>query len=83
MGSKESSLQSLLRASAQARKYPFIERAQFWEERLAMHFADLATLHQAPAGLGMLVLPPRAKLEVQQPAEPGPAEACGAKTFRP
>src|SRR6185295_5810979 len=69
------SFADLLVASAQARKYPFLERAAFWEERLAMHVADLETLHKAPSGIDMLTLPPRAKLEVQ--AQRAPAAANG------
>jgi Asp-tRNA(Asn)/Glu-tRNA(Gln) amidotransferase A subunit family amidase len=63
-------LADLLRISAQARKYPFLERAALWEERLAMHVADLETLSKAPTGADMLTLPPKAKLEVQSPASP-------------
>jgi len=69
------SFAELLVASAHARKYPFLERAAFWEERLAMHVADLETLHKAPSGIDMLTLPPRAKLEVQ--AQRAPAAANG------
>jgi aspartyl-tRNA(Asn)/glutamyl-tRNA(Gln) amidotransferase subunit A len=59
------SLAELLAASAQARKYPFLERAAFWEERLAMHVTDLETLHNAATAADMLTLPPKAKLELQ------------------
>ena len=60
-------LADLLRASAQARNYSFLERAALWEERLAMHIGDLETLQRAPAGADMLTLPSKAKLEVQPP----------------
>jgi len=60
-------LADLLRISAEARKYPFLERAAFWEERLALHVADLERLGKAPTGTDMLTLPPKAKLEVQTP----------------
>jgi Asp-tRNA(Asn)/Glu-tRNA(Gln) amidotransferase A subunit family amidase len=63
-------LSDLLRASAKARKYPFLERAAFWEERLALHTADLDKLNRAPTGGDMLTLPPKAKLEVQAPRTP-------------
>lgn len=63
-------LAELLQISAQARKYPFIERAALWEERLAMHVADLETLGKAPTEADLLILPPKAKLEVQTPGAP-------------
>src|SRR4051812_26374386 len=67
-------LSDLLAISAQARKYPFIERAALWEERLAMHTADLETLGKAPTEADMLVLPPKAKLEVQTPGASAPVD---------
>jgi aspartyl-tRNA(Asn)/glutamyl-tRNA(Gln) amidotransferase subunit A len=73
-------LADLLRASAQARDYPFLERAALWEERLAMYVKDLDALARAPEPGDMLTLPPRAKLEVVAPAvgsaaQPAPAGA--------
>src|SRR6476620_9220858 len=68
-------LADLLRISAQARKYPFLERAALWEERLAMHVVDLETLSKAPTGADMLTLPPKAKLEVQTPSSPSALDA--------
>ncbi len=61
------SLAELLRASAQSRRYPFLERAAFWEERLAMHLKDLETLLDAPVDGDMLPLPAKAKLEIALP----------------
>ena len=54
------SLTELLRASAQSRRYPFLERAAYWEERLSMHLQDLrgragragGQRHAAVAGQG-------------------------------
>jgi Asp-tRNA(Asn)/Glu-tRNA(Gln) amidotransferase A subunit family amidase len=63
----KTSLSDLLRASAQSRKYPFLERAAFWEERLAMHLKDLEALLDAPAAGDVLTLPPKAKLEILLP----------------
>src|SRR5690242_8658297 len=63
-------LSELLRESARARNYPFLERAALWEERLLQHVGDLEKLHAAPARSDMLTLPPKAKLEVQTPAAP-------------
>ena len=77
MPNKNPPLSELLRISAQARKYPFLERAAFWEERLAWHVADLETLGKAPTGSDMLTLPPKAKLEVQTPTS---APAVDART---
>ena len=76
MPNRPSSLQELLRASAESRRYPFPERAAFWEERLASHLPDLNNLLDAPAAGDMLILPPRAKLEVVPPV-PSPS-ASGA-----
>lgn len=76
MPNKQSSLQQLLRASAESRRYPFPERAAFWEERLAIHLADLHNMLEAPSDGDMLILPPRAKLEVVPPT-PQPAAAGG------
>jgi aspartyl-tRNA(Asn)/glutamyl-tRNA(Gln) amidotransferase subunit A len=70
-----STLSELLRASAQARNYPFLERAALWEERLGLHTGDLEQLHKAPGGTDMLTLPPKAKLEVQTPAAPATVTA--------
>jgi len=60
-------LADLLRASAQSRRYPFLERAAYWEERLGLHLKDLETLLDAPAGGDMLPLPAKAKLEIAPP----------------
>jgi aspartyl-tRNA(Asn)/glutamyl-tRNA(Gln) amidotransferase subunit A len=70
-------LADLLRASAQARNYSFLERAALWEERLGMHVGDLESIQRAPAGGDMLTLPPKAKLEMQAPA---PARAVERHT---
>ena len=64
MANQPTSLTALLRASADARHFPFLERATFWEERLALHSADLQTLLDAPAGTDMFTLPPRVAPEV-------------------
>ena len=72
--SNKNTLNELLAASARSRGYPFLERVALWEERLAMHLADLHTVLHAPAAGDMLVLPPRAKLEVAPP-RPAAAEA--------
>ncbi len=66
-------LAQLLRASAQSRDYPFLERAALWEERLALHLKDLQTVLEAPAAGDMLTLPPRGKLEVTSAAAPASA----------
>ncbi len=63
----KTSLPDLLRASAESRRYPFLDRAEFWEERLMMHLKDLEGVLDAPAAGDMLTLPPRAKLEVVPP----------------
>jgi aspartyl-tRNA(Asn)/glutamyl-tRNA(Gln) amidotransferase subunit A len=70
-------LRRLLQASADARGYPFLERAALWEERLAMHFKDLESVLQAPQAGDMLTLPPKAKLEV---VPPGRGEGGSAGT---
>lgn len=64
------SLQEMLSASAQARGYPFLERAALWEERLALHLKDLESVLDAPQRGDMLGLPPRSKLEVLPPRTP-------------
>jgi len=64
-----SRLSQLLQASAQSRRYPFLERAAFWEERLALHLKDLEALLDAPAGGDPLPLPAKAKLEIVPPRE--------------
>ena len=61
------SLAELLRASAQSRRYPFPERAVFWEERLALHLKDLEAVLDAPVSGDMLPLPAKAKLEIAPP----------------
>lgn len=61
------SLAELLRVSAGSRKYPFLERAALWEERLALHLKDLETLLDVPVGADMLPLPAKAKLEIAPP----------------
>ncbi len=61
-------LQQLLRASAESRRYPFLERAAFWEERLMMHMKDLESVLDAPVKGDMLTLPPKAKLEIVPPS---------------
>jgi aspartyl-tRNA(Asn)/glutamyl-tRNA(Gln) amidotransferase subunit A len=61
-------LQHLLRASAASRRYPFLERAAFWEERVLMHVKDLERVLDAPAKADMLALPPKAKLEIVPPS---------------
>ena len=66
------SLAELLRASAQSRRYPFLERAAFWEERLGLHLPDLAAVLEAPVGGDMLPLPARAKLEITPPRDAEP-----------
>jgi len=63
----EETFRDLLSASARSRGYPFLERAALWEERLAMHLKDLDTILNAPDAGDMLLLPPRAKLEVTPP----------------
>ncbi|HEU5284111.1 MAG TPA: amidase [Burkholderiales bacterium] len=74
MPRKPDTLRRLLQASAEARGYPFLERAALWEERLAMHFKDLERILQAPQTGDMLTLPPKSKLEVLPPGrgEGGP-----------
>jgi len=78
MAAKRSSLADLLRISAQARDYPFLERAALWEERLALHLKDLDTLMRAPQPGDMLTLPPRSELEVVAPASQTAAAPPGA-----
>jgi aspartyl-tRNA(Asn)/glutamyl-tRNA(Gln) amidotransferase subunit A len=68
-----SCLSDLLRASARARGYPFLERAAIWEERLGMHLQDLAAVLEAPAAGDMLPLPAKAKLEIAPPRQGEPA----------
>jgi aspartyl-tRNA(Asn)/glutamyl-tRNA(Gln) amidotransferase subunit A len=68
-------LRDLLAASAEARRYPYTERAAFWEERLQMHFKDLSNLLEAPVDGDMLTLPPKSKLEVVPPAAPAEPDA--------
>jgi aspartyl-tRNA(Asn)/glutamyl-tRNA(Gln) amidotransferase subunit A len=73
-------LRRLLQASADARGYPFLERAALWEERLAVHFKDLENVLQAPQAGDLLTLPPRSKLEIVSPerGEKASAEAPSA-----
>lgn len=71
-------LADLLKASAQSRRYPFLERAALWEERLALHLKDLDAVLSAPAAADMLTLPARSKLEVVPPREPAPPPAAAA-----
>ena len=66
------SLTELLRASARARRYPFLERAAYWEERLSMHRQDLEAVLDAPVGSDMLPLPAKAKLEIALPRDGEP-----------
>ena len=68
MSKQKIALAALLEASAESRRYPFLERAAFWEERLMMHLKDLESVLDAPARGDMLGLPPKAKLEVMPPA---------------
>ena len=68
----------LLKASADARGYPFLERAALWEERLAMHLKDLESVLHAPQTGDMLTLPPKSKLEVVTPGVAGSEGAAGA-----
>jgi len=63
----KNSLSDLLRASAESRHYPFLERADYWEERLLMHVRDLENLLQAPASGDTVLMPPKVKLEVLPP----------------
>jgi aspartyl-tRNA(Asn)/glutamyl-tRNA(Gln) amidotransferase subunit A len=80
MPKKSDTLRRLLRASADARGYPFLERAALWEERLAMHFKDLDSVLKAPQTGDTLTLPPKAKLEVLPPAR---GEGASAQTLPP
>lgn len=64
-------LAELLRASAASRRYPYLERADYWEERLALHLKDLESLLGAPVAGDTLLMPPKAKLEVLPPASAG------------
>jgi Asp-tRNA(Asn)/Glu-tRNA(Gln) amidotransferase A subunit family amidase len=64
---KPPSFAALLQASAQSRRYPFVERATLWEERLAMHLQDLEAVLRAPEPGDMLPLPARSELEIVQP----------------
>src|SRR5215813_8293605 len=63
----KNSLSDLLRASAESRRYPFLERADYWAERLLMHVRDLENLLQAPASGDTVLMPPKVKLEVLPP----------------
>ena len=63
----KNSLSDLLRASAESRRYPFLERADYWEERLLMHVRDLENLLQAPVSGDTVLMPPKVKLEVLPP----------------
>jgi len=63
----KNSLAELLRASAETRRYPFLERAALWEERLLLHAKDLESLLEAPASGDTVLMPPKAKLEVLPP----------------
>jgi aspartyl-tRNA(Asn)/glutamyl-tRNA(Gln) amidotransferase subunit A len=63
-------LSDLLRESARARNYPFLERAALWEQRLLQHIAELDQLRAAQSQSDMLTLPPKANLEVQAPSPP-------------
>jgi aspartyl-tRNA(Asn)/glutamyl-tRNA(Gln) amidotransferase subunit A len=74
MPKTNSRLSQLLQASAQSRRYPFLERAAFWEERLSLHLKDLETLLDAPARSDPLPLPAKPKLEIVPPRD---AEAPG------
>jgi aspartyl-tRNA(Asn)/glutamyl-tRNA(Gln) amidotransferase subunit A len=69
MPKTSSRLSQLLQASAQSRRYPFLERAAFWEERLSLHLKDLETLLGAPTGGDPLPLPAKAKLEIVPPRD--------------
>jgi Asp-tRNA(Asn)/Glu-tRNA(Gln) amidotransferase A subunit family amidase len=75
------SLAVLLRASAQSRRYPFPERAAYWEERLSMHLQDLQAVLDAPATGDMLPLPARAKLEIAPPRNGEPPGASDDLCF--
>jgi len=70
----------LLRASAASRSYPFLERADYWEERLALHVKDLQTLLEAPVAGDTLLMPPKAKLEVLPPSSAPAAPASSRST---
>jgi aspartyl-tRNA(Asn)/glutamyl-tRNA(Gln) amidotransferase subunit A len=72
MSAKQLPLRELLHASAESRRYPFLERAAFWEERLLMHTGELNSILEASVAGDPLSLPPKAKLEVVPPrtAEP-------------
>lgn len=76
MPSRSSSFAALLQASAQARRYPFAERAALWEERLSAYAHDMEALLGAPEPGDMLALPPRSKLEVVPPGRERAAEAA-------
>jgi len=73
----KNSLAELLRASAASRRYPFLERAALWEERLMLHVKDLESVVEAPASGDTLLMPPKAKLEVLPPP---PATAAALST---
>ena len=72
------SLSDLLRASAESRRYPFLERADYWEERLLRHVRDLQSLLEAPASGDTVLMPPKVKLEVVPP----PGAVAGAPASR-
>lgn len=74
----KNSLSALLRASAESRRYPFLERADYWEERLLMHVRDLTSLLEAPASGDIVLMPPKVKLEVLPP----PSTVAPAPTSR-
>jgi aspartyl-tRNA(Asn)/glutamyl-tRNA(Gln) amidotransferase subunit A len=73
-------LRELLAASAEARRYPYTDRAAFWEERLLIHVKDLANLFDTPVDGDMLTLPPKAKLEI---VPPGPLVEPDAQSDDP
>ena len=81
--SKPLHLRDLLQASAESRRYPFLERAAFWEERISLHLKDLTAVLEWPASGDMLTLPPKAKLEIVPPpaTEASPSGPIGDVTF--
>jgi aspartyl-tRNA(Asn)/glutamyl-tRNA(Gln) amidotransferase subunit A len=76
----KNSLAELLRASAASRRYPFLERADYWEERLSLHLKDLQSLLEAPVAGDTLLMPPKAKLEVLPPSS-APAAAPSSRSM--
>ncbi len=60
----------LMRVVAQFRRYPFMQRAELWEARLAFNAPDMESVFEASIAGDPLLLPPRAVPLPSAPAVP-------------